>query len=524
MLANKQHLFPLSTHVKSGKRRFRMPIKKAAVATMAAVLAGTGGIGWAMSGKPATASPEPIKTEPVQTEQKSGHLADLIAAVKPAVVNISVTGHQTSGPGPAPAPQFRMPPGSPFGEFFRKHFGQPPVAETPHSHAREFRAVGSGFVISEDGYVVTNNHVIQQAEQVNVIVDDGTSYRASIQGRDPKTDLALLKIKPNKPLPFIEFGDSNQARVGDRIVAIGNPFGLGGSATTGIISARGRDIKSGPFDDFIQIDAPINQGNSGGPLFDLNGQVIGINTAIFSPNGGNVGIGFAIPSSQARTIIAQLRNNGHVERGWLGVQIQMLTRELAESMDLPSEQGALVASVVARSPAARAGVRAGDVILSFNGQTIGQMKDLPRLVAQARSDQTISMEVWRGGKKRHLNVAIGKAPETIKQAAYQPGSGGSNDGKLGLALAPLTDENRGQFGVDGTLRHGAVIVDVRNGSPAAEIGLRPGDVITRVGQSDVSGPQQVIDAVKRLSAAQDSKLLLLVNRRGNAQFITLDLA
>jgi serine protease Do len=524
MLAKRKEPYSFSMGEKPRKRRVRIPIDKTAAVTMVAILAGAGGLSWAMSGGPAAAPSEPIRTEAVQTEQRSGDLADLIAAVKPAVVNISVTGHQAVASGSVPTPQFRAPPGAPFGKFFRKHFGQPPAAGTPHSHAREFKAVGSGFIISADGYVVTNHHVIRQAEQINVILDDGSSYRASIQGRDPKTDLALLKIKPNKPLPFIEFGDSKQARVGDRIVAIGNPFGLGGSATTGIISARGRDIQSGPFDDFIQIDAPINQGNSGGPLFDMNGRVIGINTAIFSPNGGNVGIGFAIPSSQARTVIAQLRSNGHVERGWLGVQIQLLTRELADSMDLPSEQGALVASVAPRSPAARAGVRSGDVILSFNGRKVMRMKDLPRLVAQAGSDQTISMDVWRDGKKRHLNVVIGTAPETIKQAAYQPRSGDGNEGKLGLALAPLTDENRRQFGVDDTLKHGAVIVDVRNGSPAAEKGLRPGDVIIRVGQSDVSDPQHVVDAVKRASGGRGAKLLLLVNRQGAAQFIAMDLA
>ena len=486
MFAKRDEPHSFSTGEKLGKRRLKMPIDKTAAVTMAAILAGAGGVSWAMSGKPPTATSESIKTEAVQTEQRSGDLADLIAAVKPAVVNISVIGHQAAASGAVPAPQFRVPPGSPFGEFFGKNFGRPPAAEKPHSHAREFRAVGSGFIISADGYVVTNHHVIRQAGQINVILDDGSSYLASIQGRDPKTDLALLKIKPNKPLPFIQFGDSNEARVGDRIVAIGNPFGLGGSATTGIISARGRDIQSGPFDDFIQIDAPINQGNSGGPLFDMSGRVVGINTAIFSPNGGNVGIGFAIPSSQARTVIAQLRSNGHVERGWLGVQIQMLTRELADSMDLPSEQGALVASVAPRSPAARAGIRPGDVILSFNGRKVARMKDLPRLVAQAGSDQTISMDVWRNGNKRHLNVVIGTASEATKQAVYQPRSGEGNEGKLGLALAPLTDKSRRQFGVDDTLERGTVIVDVRNGSPAAEKGLRPGDVITRFGQSDVS--------------------------------------
>lgn len=524
MLAKREESYSLSTDKKPGKRRVRMPIDKTAAVTMAAILAGAGGLGWTMGGKPSTVTSEPIRTEAVQTERQSGDLADLIAAVKPAVANISVIGRQAATSGAAPTPQFRAPPGSPFGEFFRKHFDQPPAAGTPHSHAREFRAVGSGFIISADGYAVTNYHVVQQAEQINVILDDGSSYRASIQGRDPKTDLALLKIKPNKPLPFIEFGDSNRARVGDRIVAIGNPFGLGGSATTGIISARGRDIQSGPFDDFIQIDAPINQGNSGGPLFDMNGRVIGINTAIFSPNGGNVGIGFAIPSSQARTIIAQLRSNGHVERGWLGVQIQMLTQELADSMDLSSEQGALVASVAPRSPASRAGVQPGDVILSFNGRKVMRTKDLPRLVARARGDQTISMDVWRDGKKRQLNVVIGKAPETIQQATYQPRAAAGNESKLGLALAPLTNENRRQFGVDDALKRGAVIVDVRNGSPAAEKGLRPGDVITRVGRNDVSGPQQVVDAVKRAYAGPSGKLLLLVSRQGTAQFITMDVA
>lgn len=283
-------------------------------------------------------------------------------------------------------------------------------------------ALGSGFIIDPDGYVVTNNHVIDGADEITVILEGGDRLEAKVVGRDAKTDLALLKIDADEPLPYVSFGDSDAARVGDWVVAVGNPFGLGGSVTAGIISARGRDIHAGPFDDFLQVDAPINRGNSGGPLFSTSGEVIGINTAIYSPNGGNVGIGFATPSSLARTVIAQLREKGSVERGWLGVTIQSVTDDIADSLGLDEAEGALVSKVLPDSPAASAGLQQGDVILALNGQRITRFKTLPRLVAEAKTGKPATVTVWRDGREKDVTVTIGRMPEdTASLMGSDPG-------------------------------------------------------------------------------------------------------
>src|SRR5215472_15565600 len=311
--------------------------------------------------------------------------APLVKKVSPAVVNISVM--QKAAPDPMADEQEAVPspgfPNSPFDEMLRRFFDQLPNAQRhafpqmPENQSRRI-ALGSGFIVDPSGYVVTNSHVVGNAGKVEVTLQDDSKYTAKIIGRDPKTDIAVLKINADKPLPYVTFGDSSAAQVGDWVVAVGNPFGLGGSVTTGIISARGRDIHSGPFDDFLQIDAPINRGNSGGPTFNLDGQVIGINTAIYSPNGGSVGIGFAVPSNVAKNIVAQLEEHGKVERGWLGVQIQEVTPAIAASLGLQGEHGALVAVVTANSPGAKAGLRQGDVILSFNDSEVNHLRDLPR--------------------------------------------------------------------------------------------------------------------------------------------------
>ena len=442
--------------------------------------------------------------------------SELVKAVQPAVVNIATTARVAA----AGVPEFRFPEGSPFERYFRDFFGhgfpgRPDVGPGPKA-----RALGSGFIIDPEGYVVTNNHVIDEAEEITVTVNGGDLYPAKLVGRDPKTDLALLKIDAGKSLPFVEFGDSDEAQVGDWVIAVGNPFGLGGSVTAGIISARGRDIQSGPFDDYLQIDAPINRGSSGGPLFDRQGKVIGINTAIYSPSGGNVGIGFAIPSAMAKTVIDQLKDSGRVERGFLGVTIQEVTEDIAQGLDLDETQGALVASVEPGGPADKAGLKAGDLILGFNDQKVERMKDLPRLVAAAKAGEKSSLRILREGKERTISVEVGQMPGEETLAAKSPEAGNSQQARLGVALAPLTAEYRQRLGLPEDTE-GVVIVDVERDGPAARKGLRAGDVIKRVGNTKVTTPDEVIQALNDQSKRKS--VLLLVSRQGNDRFVAVPL-
>ncbi|MFQ5995354.1 MAG: DegQ family serine endoprotease [Acidiferrobacterales bacterium] len=454
-----------------------------------------------------------------------GGFAELIEAVKPAVVNISVSGklagmNKWQGPKfDMPSPEFELPPGSRFEEYFRRFFEQPSGKWQRELPPAEIQAVGSGFIIDPAGYVVTNHHVINGANEITVILHDGTRHAAEVKGHDSKTDLALLKIDTKKPLPYVSFGDSDATRVGDWVVAIGNPFGLGGTATTGIVSARGRDINSGPFDDYIQIDAPINRGNSGGPLFDISGKVIGVNAAIFSPHGGNVGIGFAIPSSLAQSVVGQLQAHGKVERGWFGVKIQTVTEDVAKGLGLKEAKGALVAEVVAGSPAAKAGIETGDVIMEYNDKDVARMKDLPRMVAETKAKTNVNIKVWRKGEEHMLRAVIAKMPgdEVITDA----GSDARPKGKLGLSLAPITPELRQQYRLSDSTE-GAVIVGVRPNSPAAKKGLRIGDVITMVGQKKVSNPQEIVNEVKRATKSERDSVLLLVKRGDDQHFVALN--
>ena len=473
-------------------------------------------------------APKPAKAEPAWTNAtlKARSFADLIEQVRPAVVNISTSGKVAmmgGAPGPhfnRPELPFQAPPGSGLDEFFRRFFEQrPPNAEG----APDVQALGSGFIIDPTGYVVTNNHVVEGADQITVILNDGTRLAAALKGRDTKTDLALLKVESQKPLPYVEFGDSDDARAGDWVIAIGNPFGLGGTATTGIISARGRDIQSGPFDDYIQIDAPINRGNSGGPLFDTSGRVIGINTAIFSPNGGNVGIGFAIPSKMARSVLDQLRATGKVERGWLGVQIQVVTEDIAKGLGLKETKGALVAAVQPDSPAAKAGVRPGDVIVEYNGEEVTRLKDLPRLVAETKADAKVRIKVWRDGKERALKAVIAAMPSDELVAANDGADSARSAGKIGLSLAALTPEMRQRYRLSANTE-GVLIVGVRPDSPAAKKGLRPGDTIVMVGQIQVSDPKEVVREVEKATADERDAVLFLVQRDNDKQFVAVGLA
>ncbi|HEV7372658.1 MAG TPA: DegQ family serine endoprotease [Arenibaculum sp.] len=452
--------------------------------------------------------------------------ADLAERLLPAVVNISTTQNipERRGEGAMPdLPQF--PPGSPFEEFFRDFFErQGPGPDAP----RRSTSLGSGFIIDPTGYVVTNNHVIQDADEITVILHDDTNLAAEVVGRDPKTDLALLRVTVDRPLPHVRFGDSDAMRVGDWVIAIGNPFGLGGTVTAGIISARARDINAGPYDDFLQTDASINRGNSGGPMFNLEGEVIGINTAIFSPSGGSVGIGFAIPTSLAQPVVEQLQEFGRTRRGWLGVRIQAVTPDIAESIGMERAYGALVASTTPDGPAAEGGILPGDVILSFNGREITEMRRLPRIVAETSVEREVPVTVWRGGGETRLMVKVGEleaAEESgllasIPDQAAPQSSAPETVGSLGLQLTDITPELRQQFGIAEQVA-GVLVAEVDRGSPAAEKGLLPGDVIVEVGQEEVRSAR---DVVQRIDAARDAgrrSVLLLVDRQGDLRFIAL---
>ena len=451
--------------------------------------------------------------------------ADVVQNVAPAVVNIQVTKVTKAQPTSGVPFGYRTPHGqgdngqeSPFDQFFGRFFDVPP-GQMPE---RKMEGQGSGFLIDPNGYIVTNNHVIDGADKIVVTMHDGKKLDATLVGHDVKTDLALIKVS-GSDLPYVQFGNSDHARVGDWVIAIGNPFGLGGTATAGIVSARGRDIQSGPYDDYLQIDAPINPGNSGGPVFNVEGKVVGIDTAIYSPNGGNIGIGFAIPSNQAKTVIADLKANGTVERGWLGVQIQNLDDDLAASMGLKNGHGALVAQVLQDGPALRAGVMAGDVITKFNGEDIDSARTLSRVVADASPNATATMTVWRDGKFHELKVKLGEASPTdqVAAATTQPEQGAHNSATaLGLTLRALTDEDKSQLGLPSDT-HGALVVDVDENSAAADKGIRPGDVITRVNQKDVPSVAAAMSALQQAETKKTPALLLV--RRGDAQrFVALN--
>ncbi len=449
--------------------------------------------------------------------------ADIVEKLTPAVVNISTTttvkptkrGHGGGSKG--------IPKGHPFEQFNElfKQFGNPNIAPK----GRKATSLGSGFLIDPDGYIVTNNHVINGADEITVTFSDDSKHIATIVGKDIKTDLALLKIEKedDKPFPFVKFGDSEVSRIGDWVIVIGNPFGLGGTVTAGIISARARDINAGPFDDFIQTDAPINRGNSGGPLFNLDGEVIGINTAIFSPNGaGNVGIGFAIPSSQASNIITQLKDSGSIVRGWLGVRIQHVTEDIAEGLGIDEETGALVAEVMENSPAEKAKFEVGDLILSFDGKEVSVMKRLPRIVAETPVGKEVDVKVLRDGEEKTLKVTVAKLDESSDDADEESDINGDVEGKelLGLYLKPLSDDLRSDYGIEEKVK-GLLVTGVNPDSEAASRGVRKGDVILRMGREKVS----TFSGAKKILEVEKSKgrkaVLLRINRSGERLFQAL---
>jgi serine protease Do len=443
--------------------------------------------------------------------------ADLAERSLPSVVNIATT--QTISADSQMQDLDEM-----FREFLDRRQGAKP-------RPRKATSLGSGFIIDPSGYIVTNNHVIENADEIMVVMHDDTELKAKLIGRDPKTDLALLKVDAKKSLPAVKWGDSTALRIGDWVLAIGNPFGLGGSVTAGIVSAHQRDINAGPYDDFIQTDASINRGNSGGPMFNMDGEVVGINSAIFSPSGGSVGIGFAIPSNLAKPVIDQIRQFGHPRRGWLGVRIQSISEDLAEGLKLPSAKGALVAGVTPSGPADKAGIKQGDVVLRFDGKDVTQMRGLPRMVAETPVGKKVDVVVWRKGQETTLSVTLGELDESAEDMAateddeeaepqQQPGEQSSKIGALGLELAAIGDKQRQDFDLGEDIT-GVVIVDVDPDGPAAEKDLRPGDVIIEVDQKAVQTPKEVAARVK---SAQDSGyrvVTLLVDRQGESQWIAV---
>ncbi|TMJ58014.1 MAG: DegQ family serine endoprotease [Alphaproteobacteria bacterium] len=466
----------------------------------------------------ATQTTPQTMTSPIALVQHQS-LAPLVKKVSPAVVNISVSRREL-----APSPGF---PNSPFDQFLRRFFeqqgpgGQRRLFPQGPGSATQRIALGSGFIIDPSGYVVTNSHVVGDAGKVEVTLQDNSKYTAKIVGRDLKTDIAVLKIESNKPLPYVTFGDSSAAQVGDWVMAVGNPFGLGGPVTTGIISARGRDIHSGPFDDFLQIDAPINRGNSGGPTFNLEGEVIGVNTAIYSPNGGSVGIGFAVPSNVAKAVATQLKEHGKISRGWLGVQIQEVTPAIAASLGLHGEQGALVSVVTPESPGARAGLKQGDVIQSFNGENVVHLRDLPRLVAAAAPDSHAAMTVWRNGQTLQLQATVGELADNDRVAAADVEQSAPAEA-LGMHFSPLTSELRRDLHL-GKDVHGVVVERVDSGSPADDVGLSGGDVLVAVNQQPVNTPQEAAARLKEIAASPRKSALLLLNRHGVTQYVGVSL-
>ncbi|HSK39641.1 MAG TPA: DegQ family serine endoprotease [Arenibaculum sp.] len=460
-----------------------------------------------------------------------GSFAELAERQIPTVVNISTTQAVPEAERPSPIPDLpELPPGSPFEEFFREFWGQQDNP-LPHPLPRPISALGSGFIIDPSGLVVTNNHVVAEADEIKVILHDETAIEAELVGADPMTDLAILRVDAGRPLPAAVWGDSDLVRVGDWVLAIGNPFGLGGTVTSGILSARARDINQGPYDEYLQTDASINRGNSGGPLLDTRGRVIGINTAIFSPTGGSVGIGFAIPSSLARPVIEDIIRYGSPRRGWLGVQIQALTEDVAESLGMEEEQGALVTMVTPGGPAERAGIRQGDVIVSFDGKEIDRMRRLPRAVAETEIGAAVPVIILRDGNRRRIEVTVGDLEESQQAVEVEPAPDGrppasrpgeTEEPSLGLTLAPLTEETREAFGIlpDAT---GVVVTGIAEGKPAAEQGVQAGDVIVEVGRQPVGNPSEVADRIRDARDAGRRTVLILVDRGGDMRFVALPL-
>lgn len=449
----------------------------------------------------------------------NGSFAPIVAADKPAVVTVT-TVMKAQPETMSDASPFDG--GSPFDDYFRQFFGDQgiPVPKTPPRQAQRAEALGSGFIVGADGTIVTNNHVIDGATSIKVTLDDGTELPAKLVGRDAKNDLAVLRIKAGKPLPTVKWGDSDKLMPGDQVLAFGNPFGIGTTVTSGIVSARGRDLNSGPFDDFIQIDAPINHGNSGGPLVDVAGNVVGINTAIYSPNGGSVGVGFAIPSDQAQKVVTKLMKGGSIQYGYLGVQIQPVTPDVASAVGLDHPSGALVSEVTDGSPAASAGIETGDIITSFASHEIKDPKDLSRAVADVSPGARETLDVWRKGKTMEISVDVGRNGDDVKMASTsgdggRPSAQGLRAPAIGLGLTDITPDVRQAMNLP-LHQRGALVERVNPDKTASDSGIQPGDIIVAVNQAPVRNARQANQAIAQAGRSGKKSVLLLVER-GDAQ-------
>ena len=436
--------------------------------------------------------------------------ADTVERVKPSVISVKVT--MKDKVTNANTSDEDGEPGSPMERFFRQFGGPNGGSPKPNGRHGETMGQGSGFFISSDGYAVTNNHVVDGAEKVEVTTDGGKTYTAKVIGTDPRTDLALIKVDGRSDFPFAKLSEG-KARIGDWVLAVGNPFGLGGTVTAGIVSASGRDIGSGPYDDFIQIDAPVNKGNSGGPAFNIQGEVVGVNTAIYSPSGGSVGIAFSIPASTVNNVVAQLKDKGSVTRGWIGVQIQPVTQDIADSMGLKKAEGALIADPQKDGPAAKAGLESGDVITAANGQPVKDARDLARIIGGIAPGITAKLDVLHKGRQKVVSLTLGQLPDAQQAKADTGADGkGASQGtevpRLGLTVAPAVK-------VDGAGKEGVVITKVEQKSAAADRGLKKGDVIVEVAGKSVSNPGDVSEALDAARADKKSTVLMRL-RSGDA--------
>ncbi len=450
----------------------------------------------------------------VSAKQAPDSFSNLAEKLSPSVVNISTTTIIKDRKYNTPS----FPPGSPFEEFFKQF-------QDPNQGKRSAQSLGSGFIIDSKGFIITNNHVIDNAEKIMVILHDDSSFEATVVGKDPKTDVALLKIEPkNKKLKAVKFGNSDKLRVGDWVMAIGNPFGFGGTVTAGIVSARGRNI-GGSYDDYIQTDASINRGNSGGPLFDMQGNVVGINTAIFSQSGGSVGIGFAVSSNLAKQVSDQLRKYGRTKRGWLGVLIQQISKEIANSLGLKNTNGALVSSATENGPAYKAGVKSGDVILEFNGKKIKTMNELPKFVANTPVGEKVNLVIWRNGKIITLKVILGElelAEKTDLLTTKKNNTKQQDFSKVGFSVKELDQKSIKKFNIK-DFTNGVIITNVRPNSKAYEGGLREGMIIIRVGQTEVNDVKIISKAIDTARKQKRNALLMLVSYKGSNRFVAIEI-
>src|SRR3954470_2939405 len=475
----------------------------------------------------------PILTTPTLARGPE-NIADVAEKVIDAVVNISTSQKGEargggSGGGQQAVPQ--LPPGSPFEEFFEEFFknrrGQGGDDQAPNRSPRRVNSLGSGFIVDAAGVVITNNHVIADADEITVILTDGTRLKAEVVGKDTKTDLAVLRVKPTKPLKAVKFGDSDKLRLGEWVIAIGNPFSLGGSVKAGIVSARNRDINSGPYDNYIQTDAAINRGNSGGPLFNLEGEVVGVNTAIISPSGGSIGIGVAVPANTAIAVLDQLREFKEVRRGWLGVRIQQVTDDIAESLGIKPVRGALVAGIDDKGPAKPAGIEPGDVIVKFDGKDIKEMRDLPKIVGDTPIGKDVPVIVIRKGKEETKTVRLGRLEDIPQQASVKTDAPAEDKSvvqkALGLSLSNMSEELRKKHKIKDAVK-GVVITAVDANSAAAEKRLNVGDVIVKVTDEEVATAADVQKRIDQLKKdGKKTALLLVANTEGDVRFVALTL-